>query len=95
MTQYECRNVVAVREKVYELTHTKPPVKTKEEKAEETAYWRDICYETRWDAEKGIRTYNSVSDVSALDENGQEIEVTICIGYDVDAKCYLVWIEDN
>lgn len=95
MIQYECRNVTAVREKVYELTRTKPPVKTPEEKAEESAYWREICHETRRDAEKGICTWNSVSDYSALDEHGEEIEVCVCVGYDTGAGVYLVWVEDN
>lgn len=44
---------------------------------------------------RGVSSWDSVSDFTALDEDGQEIEVTVCIGYDVDAKCYLVWIEDN
>lgn len=95
MKQYECDGVRQVRAKVYELTRTKPPVKTPEEKKEERDYWRDFCHETRRDAEKGIRTWNSVSDFPALDENDNEIEVTICIGYDTNTRSYLVWTEDN
>lgn len=95
MKQHECRNVAAVRHKVYELTRTKPPVKTPDEKKAEREYWRDICHETRRDAEQGIRNWNSISDFAALDEDGEEIEVTVCIGYDVGNGVYLVWVEDN
>lgn len=93
MKQYECDGVRQVREKVYELTRTKPPVKTKEEKAEETAYWRNLCHKVKRDSMRGVSSWDSVSDVAALDEDGHEVEVCVCVGYDVGAGCYLVWVE--
>lgn len=95
MTQYECENVRQVRAKVYELTGVKPPVKTPEEKAEESAYWRGICRKIKRDAIRGVSTWDSISDVPALDESGEEIEVCVCIGYDTDNGVHLVWIEGN
>ena len=50
MKQYECENARQVRAKVYELTGVKPPVKTPEEKAEESAYWRGVCHKVKRDA---------------------------------------------
>lgn len=95
MKQYECRNVRQVRAKIRELTRVTPPVRTKEEKAEESAYWRDICHKVKRDAIRGLSTWDSISDVPALDESGEEIEACVCIGYDTDNGVYLVWIENT
>lgn len=95
MKQYECENVRQVRAKIRELTRVTPPVRTKEEKAEETAYWRDICHKVKRDAVRGVSDWDSISDFLALDEAGEEIEVTVCIGYDTGNGVYLVWVEEN
>ena len=93
MKQYECENVRQVRAKIRELTRVAPPVRTKEERAEETAFWRDICHKVKRDAMRGVSNWDGVSDCAALDENGDEIEVRVCVGYDTGAGVYLVWIE--
>lgn len=95
MIQHECHNIPQVRAKIYELTRTCSPVKTPEEKREERDYWRDFCHETRRDAKKGIRNWNSVSDYPAFDESGEKTEVRVCVGYDVGAGVYLVWLEEE
>lgn len=95
MKQYECENVRQVRAKIRELTRVTPPVHTKEEKAEEAAFWRNVCHTVKKDAMRGVSNWDGVSDCPALDEHGEEIEVRVCVGYDVGAECYLVWMEEN
>lgn len=96
MEQYVCHNVKEVMKAIYELTRTRSMAKTPQEKKEEFYYWRGVCEGVKAKAEREGWDWTCISDFSAFDQKGQEIEVEVDVGYedcDNEDSCWLVWID--